>query len=162
MNNVYFVYKDEEHNPNGITFETVVQLSDWLYYYTKNKQFASRVRDDCKNAKIGDIFEYDDACIIECKQKELHIHLDLHECELIENTTFVTTEKALDKGEKLAIHTTQTHFCQFDYGRRLFVHANGEVHEITLGECEGTDKEIREAHNIEKILIAGTFSWWRD
>lgn len=59
------------------------------------------------------------------------------------------------------LHTTLTHFLSFSYGKRLFVHTpDRKVHEITLGECEGTDKDIRVAHNIEKLLIAGEFDWF--
>lgn len=75
---------------------------------------------------------------------------------------YIDTKSAIERGDKV-IHTTQPHFLRFRYGYRLFVHtdrndANG--HEITLGECEGTNKEIREAHNIEKMLFAGTFDWF--
>ena len=59
------------------------------------------------------------------------------------------------------LHTTQTHFLRFHYGKRLFVHTpDRKVHEITLGKCEGTNREIRKSHNIEKMLIAGEFDWF--
>lgn len=59
------------------------------------------------------------------------------------------------------LHTTLTHFLSFGYGKRLFVHTpDRKVHEITLGKCEGTNREIRESHNIEKMLIEGDFDWF--
>lgn len=58
------------------------------------------------------------------------------------------------------IHTTQPHFCQFRYGR-IFVHYNGTVHEIAKGKCEGTNREIKEGHNIEKMLLSGEFDWFK-
>ena len=44
-------------------------------------------------------------------------------------------------------------------GRRIFVHINGDIHEITLGKVEGTGREIKYHHNLEKMLISGEFSW---
>ena len=59
------------------------------------------------------------------------------------------------------LHTTQTHFLRFSYGEKLFVHTlDGEVHVITLGDCEGTNREIKEGHNIEKMLLQGEFDWF--
>lgn len=95
-------------------------------------------------------------------QKRIHIWLDL--VGYVDDpdnlcTTYMDTIEALNKDIAI-VHTTQTHFCSFRYGRRVFVHVNGTEHEITIGECEGTNKEIREAHNIEKMLLAGTFDWF--
>lgn len=74
-------------------------------------------------------------------------------------TSYMETQNAL--GKKSILHTTQLNFLSFAYAERLFVYINGELHEITLGKCEGTNREIREAHNIGKMLISGEFDWFR-
>ena len=64
--------------------------------------------------------------------------------------------------ERVDVHTFQvctisTHL--FDLGYRIFVHYS-EIEppfEITLGDCEKIDREIRMAHNLEKMLISGAF-----
>ena len=60
------------------------------------------------------------------------------------------------------LHTTQTYFLSFKFGKRLFVHTpDGKVHEITLGECKGTHRLVKKAHNLEKLLISGEFDWFK-
>ena len=76
--------------------------------------------------------------------------------------TYIETEQALANENIKCIYTTVTHFLRWCFAERLFVHINGEVHEITLGECDGTLREIRDVHNIEHMLIAGEFDWWND
>lgn len=87
---------------------------------------------------------------------ELHLHLDDSINCL---TTYCATEQAIKNGI-VVVHTTIPHFLSWRLNRRLFVHVNGEIHEITLEECEGTERLIREGHNIEHLLIAGEFSWF--
>ena len=93
------------------------------------------------------------------EDKYLHVWLNYVHPETY--TTHIDTQAAIYRGEE-NIHTTQTHFLHFRYGYRLFVHVvedDIEGHEITLGECSGTNRLIKEGNNIEHLLIAGEFSW---
>ena len=40
-----------------------------------------------------------------------------------------------------------------------YVHYFGEVHRITLGKCEGTNRKITKSHCLYKLLFAGEFDW---
>ena len=88
------------------------------------------------------------------------IVLCLDQAPIIACTTFQETLDRVNRGWNY-LHTTQTHFLQFKYANRLFVKVNGQVHEITVGKCEGTDKEIHINHNIEMMLLNGAFNWYR-
>lgn len=75
-------------------------------------------------------------------------------------TTYVDTMRAFDRKDDV-IYTTQTSFLQFENAERLFVHVNGESHEIKIGETDGINKELRPAHNLQKLLLAGAFEWFK-
>ena len=96
--------------------------------------------------------------------EEIHIWLDLIGRENYEDEyickTYAETLIMIDDDTQKVVHTTQTHFCQFGYGK-LFVHINGEIHEVTKGDCEGTNRDIKASHNIEKMLLTGEFDWCR-
>lgn len=90
--------------------------------------------------------------------KQQHI-LVVHPCDdEYCYTSFVETFNAL--GKENVLHTTQLHFLSFNYAERLFVSIDGVNHEITLGECDGTSREIKKGHNLERLLIAGEFDWF--
>lgn len=60
------------------------------------------------------------------------------------------------------IFTSQTSVCNtvnIEKGYRIFVYMLDKktVVELKLGSIEGCDKEIRKAHNLEKMLLAGVF-----
>ena len=98
--------------------------------------------------------------------KELHLLMDSDAVECIEQKgmrvlhTFVETDAAIREAERYGVFTTLTHFLSFSNAERLFVHINGEIHELTLWNCEGTERVIRPGHNLEKLLISGEFDWW--
>ncbi len=85
--------------------------------------------------------------------KDIPVIVDFYEAMLLFENPILRADNIL--------HTTQTHFLKFSYGERLFVHtADGKVHEITLGECEGTGRNITRFHNIERMLLQGVFNWF--
>ena len=89
---------------------------------------------------------------------EYHLHLDDNECL----TTFYETNDAIRHGDdKMVVHSTQVIFLSFSNANRLFVHYSGLVYEITLNDCVGTNREIRENHCIYKLLLNGEFDWFR-
>ena len=96
-------------------------------------------------------------------EREVHIWMDKIGFDEFENTAYLCTTYAETRvmidAEQEVIHTTQPHFCQFEFGR-IFVHTNGEVHEITIGDYDGTNREICEGYNLEQMLFSGEFSWF--
>jgi hypothetical protein len=77
--------------------------------------------------------------------------------------TLESTEEALNN-DCDRVDSTQTHVCSTKWlvkGYKIFVHMlDGEVVEIVLGSGnKHTNKEIRIAHNLEKLLLANCFGY---
>lgn len=94
--------------------------------------------------------------------KEFHLYLSDYEmtrdsCCL---HSYVATKKAIEQGQD-QIYTTQVALVSTSLihaGYRIFIYPSvGKPFEITLGKCANTSKEIREAHNLEKLLVNGGF-----
>lgn len=89
---------------------------------------------------------------------EYHLHIDDSECL----TSYYDTKDAIDNAdEDTVVHSSQLIFLSFSIAHRLFVHHDGQIHEITLGKCIGTNREIRANHCIYKLLLHGEFDWFR-
>lgn len=95
------------------------------------------------------------------EQKELHVWLH-SDYPKTANVLFTLDEsmQALENNQSI-VHTTQPHCFSTEWltkGYRLFAHLlDGNTVEIKLGHNECTPKEIRPAHNIERMLLANAF-----
>lgn len=93
--------------------------------------------------------------------KEIHFYKSLTS-NLIDNIyiTHDSTMSAIKNNEPF-IKTTAISALNLDLlkkGYRIFLHENGKVGELTLGENVFTDKFIREGHNVAKLWIGGAFA----
>ena len=75
-------------------------------------------------------------------------------------STYCGTLAQIQKGTPVVI-TNLTHFLQFRYADSLGVWYKGEFHSITLGKCDGIAREIAATDDIEQMLLAGEFKWFR-
>lgn len=93
-------------------------------------------------------------------EKELHIWLGKDHPSSDLCVSLETTEKVLHKGYK-RVDTVQPHVCStywLQQGYRIFTHMlDGETVEMKLGKIGDNPKEIRVAHNLEKMLLANCF-----
>ena len=92
--------------------------------------------------------------------KEIHFYLDINYMHIKDcYHAYDETDDAINNNEKI-IHTTSIANISFDlldFEYRIFVHRNGRVLECKLGSMDGTEKEIRKAHNILKLIMGHVF-----
>jgi hypothetical protein len=91
--------------------------------------------------------------------KEIHFYMDFPFDPVKTFKTYDGTKYAIEKGREI-IHTTSIANISFDLldlGYRIFVHRNGRVLECKLGSMDGTEKEIRKAHNLLKLIMGHVF-----
>lgn len=102
------------------------------------------------------------AYITSPRTKEFHVWLDTIKFPALVTlqTVYDTTKAKLNCREDI-IHTTQTAFLKTSIldEYKLFVHRYGQQIEITLGSCQGTDREIKAGDNLEKLVLAGEFDF---
>lgn len=93
--------------------------------------------------------------------RELHIHISQSTMEGKVLATYNAADYEARTSQNI-VHTTQLACCSFKYNRRIFIHIHygGEVHEITLGDCEGTKKRIDKSTDILDMLLSGEFDWF--
>lgn len=95
------------------------------------------------------------------KIKEFHIWLD---SVCMDYTTCCktlnTTRRIMEQGDE-EIHTTQLSLLRTSLldEYRVFLHQEGKQIEITLGECQGTERIIKAGDNLEKLVLGGEFSF---
>lgn len=92
------------------------------------------------------------------KEKEFHVYLDTH--IMVGYQTYFETLKALND-EYPIIKTTQLSLLSTTLLEkyRVFLHRGDKQIEITLGDCQGTDRNIKATDNLEKLVMAGEFNF---
>ena len=95
-------------------------------------------------------------------KKEIHFYKDASSAGVMNNvlTTHNATTQAIKIGDDV-IHTFAISALYFasllDKGYDIYLHENHKSFQIKEGSVEATDKQIRKAHNIMNVWIAGGF-----
>lgn len=100
--------------------------------------------------------------------KEIHFYTNLTNEEQTSEwdldtmcVDYYTTDKAINDPDERIVKTTQLSFLRnsWDYingGDKVFIHNGNKVLEVK-DHMEGTSKDILYGHNIQTLLIGGTF-----
>lgn len=92
------------------------------------------------------------------KEKEFHVYLN--RATAISYCTYLSTLEAIND-ECDIIKTTQLSLLSTTLLEKyhVFLHKDDKQIEITLGDCQGTDRNIKVTDNLEKLVMAGEFSF---
>jgi len=100
--------------------------------------------------------------------KEIHFYTNLTNEEQTSEwdldtmqVDYFTTNKAIEDPEEKIVKTTQLSFLQNSWnyinrGDKVFIHNGNKVLEVKE-HMDGTEKNIRVGHNIQTLLLGGTF-----
>ena len=95
-------------------------------------------------------------------EKEIHFYLNLTKCDRRSDMlyTFLDTKSAIENNQT-EIHTTSISNISFadllDGDYRIYAHKDGKSLELSVGMKNISGRDIRKAHNMERILISGFF-----
>ena len=95
-------------------------------------------------------------------EKEIHFYMNITKCDERSDMlyTFLDTKTAIENNQT-EIHTTSITNLGFadllDDGYRIYLHKDGKVLELSVGMKNIRGRDIRKAHNMEKILRSGFF-----
>lgn len=146
---------DERLVPYGMIIFTsvsvaIVLIVRWFVVMAKAlKSLRKNVESDEFELVIGDKMD----------EKEIHFYKDWSFNEDVDIiVTHEDTKQAVHNNAKI-IHTTALTMLSFDLldsNYRIYLHENNKVLECKPG-MEGTEKDIRKAHNILRIVVADVF-----
>lgn len=130
----------------------------WTHLYVRHKIASDE--SDFAEPEL-DLQDFVDSMIAkDTEEKEIHFYKD-YPYDVPNDVLLIThngTKWSVENSVKV-IHTTALTMLSFDLlddGYRIFLHENDKVLECKPG-MDGTEKEIRRAHNILRIVVAGVF-----